>query len=317
MREHDDSVEVLRECPVCGGSVFLPMPTPGTRIGASFFGDKIDFFKLVKCRACRLEFVNPRPSCEVLARFYDMPGYPAHEALKNTLISVSRFNFISTLSPESTLLDYGCGGGTFLKKAQEERWLTVGIEPSAVGRKNAQDLGLEVYGNIRDLPAQKRFDVVTMFHVLEHVPDLCSVLLSIKNIMTKKGILIVEVPNIGSFRAMVYKYSVIRKRNDERYRAFPIHLYGFNKKTLNHLLREHGFCSVKETSFDFGWKIETIGQKNNIVNKTNATIEKKDNSSARGLSLREILKKVFFSLCLGERLIVAARQSSVCENTGI
>lgn len=314
MEQKLHSVEVLSGCPICNDSESVIMATPAIKIGEGVFGEGIKSFKLVKCRNCGLEFVNPRPSREILERFYGTPGYPAHEASNSALVSSFRVNFLGTLLPKSRLLDYGCGGGSFLKTAQDDGWITTGIEPSPVGRKNAQDLGVEVYGKIEDLPGQKRFDLVTMFHVLEHVPDLYSVLSLVKSVMTENGVLVVEVPNISSFRTMVYKFPGIRNIDDERYRAFPIHLYGFNRRTLARLLLRNGLCPVRETSFDVGWNVRAAELKKSAIAESGVMVVNGDSSSENGNFVGKILKQTFFSLCLGERLLVAARQMPVCGN---
>jgi len=311
MGNSENLIEVLSTCPVCGSSWCVAISTPRIKIGAAFFGEAINSVGLVKCRDCGLEFVNPRPGPEVLDEFYGMPGYPAHETSGDDSVSSFRFNFLGGLLSKTTLLDYGCGGGSFLQKARDAGWDVTGIEPSPVGRKNAQALGVEVYGRMEDIPAPRRFDLVTMFHVLEHVPDLSAVLSAVKRVMTDNGLLLVEVPNIRSFRAMVYKLPGIRKADDERYRAFPIHLYGFKRKTLARLLLKNGFCPVKETSFDLGWNVRPAEHKDNTTFNTGAAAWDGNSASGINLSLRRILKEAFFSLCLGERLLVAAGIASV------
>jgi SAM-dependent methyltransferase len=309
--------ESLSLCPVCGTMKFSSMSIPAIKIGENVFGERMHLFGLVKCRGCGLEFINPRPSEESIAEFYDIPGCSAHDAYEKSSITNFRLKFVYGLFPNTTLLDYGCGNGYFVKMAKEAGWSAIGIEPSLIGRKNANNLGIEVYKTLGDLSDNRRFNIVTMFHVLEHIPNLDSILSLVRSVMTEDGLLIVEVPNINSFRAMMIGFSGVRQVNDERYRAFPIHLYGFNRRTLARLLLKNGFSPVKITSFDIGINIGSAKCVDNITSSQRVGTVDGHCSVREKTSLKNMLKKWFFSLCLGERLVIVARPVNIGNTVNV
>jgi hypothetical protein len=115
---------------------------------------------------------------------------------------------------------------------------------------------------------------------------------------------------------MMINFLGMRQAVDERYRAFPIHLYGFNRRTLARLLSKNDFTVVKVTSFDVGVH---IGQTKCVGNIKSSPSSKTSDGAAAGrkFSLKNMLKKMFFSLYLGERLIIVARPTKTGETANV
>lgn len=309
-------VEYLASCPVCGMGELAEKRVPVIKIGAAFFDNEMLKFGLTKCRECGLEFVNPRPSPELLAKFYDTLGYPAHDATERSITARStnlfRLGLIKDNNPAGArLLDYGCGSGCFALLAKESGWNAVGVEPSMVGRKSTLNLGIEVYGGIEELPGGSYYDVVTMFHVLEHVSSLDNVLGLAHAILAESGLLVIEVPNIRSLRALIVGLLRIGCTDDERYRSFPIHLYGFDKKTLTRLLVKHGFSVVRSASFYIGKTFTKENGAASVKSISGAGDRRRSWPFAGFCWLKNMLKALLFSFSLGENLVVVASRAKV------
>lgn len=138
---------------------------------------------------------------------------------------------------QGKVLDIGCGSGNFLADLKELEWDVYGIDPSAIAVRVAQERGLTKvrrgYVESADFP-KSFFDVVTLFHVFEHVVNPDAVLAGIKKILKPGGKLVIGVPNFKSFGSAVHgKYWAGL--------SFPLHYFHYNKETLVALLRRHGF----------------------------------------------------------------------------
>jgi 2-polyprenyl-3-methyl-5-hydroxy-6-metoxy-1,4-benzoquinol methylase len=140
-------------------------------------------------------------------------------ALKNKL------NLINSLqSKKGKLLDIGAGTGDFLLVAKNDDWTITGIEPSDRAKAIAKNKGVSFVSATSELENQS-FDVITMWHVLEHVPDLDTQIKELKRVLKPNGTLIVAVPNFKSFDAKHYgkfwaAYDV------------PIHFWHFSKTAI-------------------------------------------------------------------------------------
>ena len=133
-----------------------------------------------------------------------------------------------------TLLDIGCGTGAFLHTMQEAGWQVTGLEPESAARQRAQVLYQLVVApseKLFSLPGRS-FDVITMWHVLEHVHELHAYLRQIKELLAPGGILLIAVPNYTSYDQQVYR---------QFWAAYdvPRHLYHFSPGSVNVLMAQH------------------------------------------------------------------------------
>jgi len=158
----------------------------------------------------------------------------------------SRLRYIRKyLKPWMSILDIGCHEGIFLKLTQDRGCRSWGLEPNYEMVRHAKDLGLMVeQGLIEDFSTNRKFDMVTLFHVLEHLEEPDKALEKIKILLKPKGYLILELPNIESYLSKKTKanWPLI---NSEHYSYF-------SPKTITQLLKLKGFevRKISKRQFD-------------------------------------------------------------------
>jgi len=183
----------------------------------------------------------PKPKGRELALFYESSDYISHTDSKESLVDklyqivkgIALKNKLKLIHSFKTsgkdLLDVGCGTGDFLLTCQKSDWNVVGVEPNNNARILA-DEKLEIdnssvlFSDLNEIN-NKQFDVITLWHVLEHVPDLEVYISKLKSLLKPNGVLVVAVPNYKSYDASHYK---------EFWAAFdvPRHLWHFSKKSI-------------------------------------------------------------------------------------
>ncbi|TAJ08556.1 MAG: class I SAM-dependent methyltransferase [Nitrospirae bacterium] len=207
-----------------------------------------DGFSIVECPVCRLLYVNPRPPRTWLDAWYrheyfsfsqeDTAGmqHVQHGAIK-TATARSRLQLFDAPLSNGRLVDIGCGGGFFVRAATAGGWDAVGLEPSVkAARCAAQTQRIRVIaGRLEEAPfAAGRFDVITMFDVLEHVATPRTVLAEARRLLAPGGRLVIETPNMAGWmpRLMGKRHPWVRP---------PEHLTYFTPLTLRRLLDQGGF----------------------------------------------------------------------------
>ena len=189
------------------------------------------------------------PVPENLDQYYLSEDYISHTDSKKGLFEKAyhfikrlmlkkKLRLISSRVVQGSLLDIGAGTGDFLKQAKNEGWKVTGIEPSPDARRKASEKGIDLFQNIDSVSTQK-FDAITMWHVLEHVPDLQYQIEWLKYHLNEKGVLFVAVPNFNSLDAKHYK-------NFWAAWDVPRHLHHFSAKSIKTLFEAHGFI-LEET----------------------------------------------------------------------
>jgi 2-polyprenyl-3-methyl-5-hydroxy-6-metoxy-1,4-benzoquinol methylase len=196
-------------------------------------------FELLLDEDLQLLKTYPQPSPNLLPKYYESEDYISHTDGKRTLFEKTyqyiknyslkkKINLIVSFHPEKgNILDIGTGTGDFLVMAKHNGWKTSGIEPSTKAKNIAIAKGVSFQENIEKIKDQQ-FDVITMWHVLEHVPNIKQEIKELKRILKPKGTLIIAVPNYKSFDAKHYKsfwagYDV------------PRHLWHFSKNAIEKL----------------------------------------------------------------------------------
>lgn len=200
----------LEFCPVCNTSTLeeqLVFTTNKTITQKSFES------RLVECPNCSHVFLNPQPIWQELEPFYT-EGYTCYqneqdESSPEKLIEKKDSIFFNAESGEFSnipivvggrFLDVGCGTGDHVATFSQFGMEAEGVEPSAFAAKKAQNLGLKVFcGTLQEAHyPDSQFDVVSMTHVLEHVPQPLEVLQECYRILKPDGILVIGVPNFDS-----------------------------------------------------------------------------------------------------------------------
>lgn len=241
-------------CPVCSSD------SSQFYLRVKDFTVSTNYFELNRCSECAFIFTKDPPGKDAIGKYYKSNEYISHtdssKGWMNKVYQLVRnFTILQKIQllkkytglQSGNLLDYGCGTGAFLQHAQHTGWEVTGIEPDEIAMKRASDLtGKQIYAphELAELP-DTAFDVITLWHVLEHVHDLHATIEQFKRILKKHGILVIAVPNHFSWDAKYYQaywaaYDV------------PRHLYHFDPVTIDILLSKHGFNrkAIKPMWFD-------------------------------------------------------------------
>lgn len=216
-----------------------------------------EMFSLLECLDCDVNFTSPQPSKESIASYYRSEEYISHsnssrgafnkiyKAVRRLSIS-QKIRLISGYKSKGSILDIGCGTGHLLHGFKKKGWKTAGIEPNASAAKFAvHQLHLEVSGEeaIAEFPDQC-FDVVSMWHVLEHVHDGNERMKQIYRILKDDGVAVVALPNLLAFDAK--KYGPAWAAYD-----VPRHLFHFSPKAFSNLASSNGFTVLKTSPMIF------------------------------------------------------------------
>jgi 2-polyprenyl-3-methyl-5-hydroxy-6-metoxy-1,4-benzoquinol methylase len=208
---------------------------------------------------------TPRPDDKDLGRYYESASYISHTDAKESFIDklyqmVKNYTIKqkvqligSFTTSDISILDIGCGTGDFLVACKNRGWEVEGIEPNEKARHLASNkLQLlnnpksdKVHHDILELVKNKRkYDVISMWHVLEHVTNLSEYIEYLKSLLKPNGILLIAVPNFNSFDADYYK---------EHWAAYdvPRHLWHFSKKSIDLLFKKTNLQVIKTIPMKF------------------------------------------------------------------
>jgi SAM-dependent methyltransferase len=262
-----------------------------------------------ECARCRSLFLDPMPAPSDIPGFYPEDDYyayrpaPAQSRLKSALMTVLGFS-TATREPEFTrpgrVLDFGCGAGDFLAKAQDRGWECFGVEMSQRAISAAQERGLDVRPTIADYQ-DAAFDYVRANHSLEHVLDPPAVLREMYRVLRPVGTLFIGVPTRDGLAARIF-------RRYWWYLGAPVHPVTFSTAALVDQLRSIGFKPVRvATNSDYG---SIAGSLQIFLNRHSSR------SSTEGLLFRfkpalllgHWVARFLDTLGLGDKLEVVARK---------
>jgi 2-polyprenyl-3-methyl-5-hydroxy-6-metoxy-1,4-benzoquinol methylase len=240
-------MQSIIECPICHGKNFT------YQFSCVDHTVSHETFQINKCDSCGFLVTSPRPDADELGKYYLSDEYVSHSKHATTLFDKLykltrhftiqwKFNLviknIEAKNPGSIrLLDVGCGTGEFLKKCKENGFKIAGVEPSETARAYAVSLLKDnIEPNLDSITGA--FDVITLWHVLEHIPDLNAYIENLRNRLNKNGTMFIAVPNHKSEDARKYK-------NHWAAYDVPRHLWHFNKLTIKRLLQNHSLSIEK------------------------------------------------------------------------
>ncbi len=212
-----------------------------------------DGFRVVRCLGCQLVRVDNPPTEAELQRHYSFEeGYhsslaadAAKEAVhtaeaRDNLVRLQRFR------QAGSVLDVGCSTGLFLNTARSAGWDVFGVEYSADSAQQArQKFGLNVVDGALDASRLqgRTFDVVTLWDVLEHVPEPLVTLAEVRKLLKPDGLLFIKTPNVdGWFPRLSLRLA--RRLNFWRHPEPPGHLFQFSETTLKRIVQQAGFEPV-------------------------------------------------------------------------
>jgi len=211
-------------------------------------------WQVVSCYTCGLGMLDPRPSRSELVSLYDKKycderfcdGGSDDETLQKRLsLESSRLRLVRKFKQGGRVLDIGCGFGYFLAACRARGYAVHGVDFSGHAIEHAQDrLQIPVtVGALDEVQLEtKAFDVVTMWHSLEHTPEPSAALALAKDCLRVDGILVVDVPNyLGTDAA---RYGLTWTGWDP-----PYHLWHFTPAALSRLLAKHGLEVIKVKTY--------------------------------------------------------------------
>ena len=203
-------------------------------------------FEIWVCEDCGLLYTSPRPVPEKIGEYYKSEAYYSHQENKIGLIpriyeSVKKVNLKHKVNlaigglEKGKLLDIGCGVGDFLQQIESKGWQCTGIEPSEDAAKIAKKrIQATIYKPEEiDTLIDETYDVITMWHVLEHVDDLRTEVEQLFRLLKKGGRLVIALPNYKSYDATYYQ---------DKWAAYdvPRHLNHFDKQTIVNIFNTKG-----------------------------------------------------------------------------
>ena len=237
----------INACPVCG-CTHLKHARTCTDFYAS--GEQ---FELVSCEGCGFIFTQGAPVESEIGKYYETPDYISHsdtrKGVVNSLYHVVRAYMLGRKArlvakeahrKTGRLLDIGTGTGYFADAMMQRGWEVDAIEKNAQARVFAKehfDLDVKPDTSLDALPSDS-YDVVTLWHVMEHLEHLDAVWQRLSQLLTEKGVLIVAVPNCSSYDAEHY---------GDYWAAYdvPRHLWHFTPVTMQQLASRHGFIMAE------------------------------------------------------------------------
>ena len=245
-------MEHLNACPVCKHTSLKK-----SLVCTDYTVSK-ENFELTDCQNCGFRFTNPRPEAQDIGRYYQSEEYISHSDTNKGLVSKayqavrqitlrSKLNLINEINggKAGNLLDIGCGTGYFLQTCKNAGWKVAGVEPDDNARRLAESqTGIKIETDFLQAQYPESFDVITMWHVLEHVHKLDENLDKLKKLIGKNGHLVIAVPNHASYDAEKY---------GNQWAAYdvPRHLYHFTPSTISLLAKKHQLKVVKQEGMKF------------------------------------------------------------------
>lgn len=234
-------------CPIC--------ENPNTKIEFDSFDFSLTMekFSILHCQQCNLRFTSPVPAQSEIGKYYKFTEYISHTDVKEgwmnqlyhkvrnrTLAQKTKWVQSLFTGHKGHLLDIGSGTGAFVNAMKEKDWKVSGLEPDEATRAIAfKNYGIQLQSidNLYNQP-ENEFEVITMWHVLEHVHDLKPYINQCYKSLKQNGRLIIAVPNYTSFDSNFYK----------KYWAaydLPRHLYHFSPLSMHVLMNALGFEIVQ------------------------------------------------------------------------
>lgn len=232
-------METVEHCPVCGS------PNSSEALTAEDHTVSHTAFTIQRCNSCGFKFTSPRPKQSAIGEYYLSESYISHTekavGLKDHIYHWVRkrairnkHKLIAHYQPTGSALDVGCGTGDFLSYLVAQGYSAQGVEVSPDARKIAANKGVSVTSQLADIPAQAQFNVISLWHVLEHVADPRETLKQLFERCSKDGLLVIAVPDNESWDCQHY---------GPKWAAWdvPRHLSHFRQQDVHKLLREAGF----------------------------------------------------------------------------
>ena len=252
-----------KECPLCQSKAI------GKRFTCKDHFATGEMFDIFKCKECGFVFTQNIPDEKEIARYYDSPTYISHSDTKKGIVnrlyhlvrSIMMRRKVSlmkrlTLLRNGRIVDYGAGTGSFAYEMQRKGWNVTAIEKSEQARAFAKEKhGIELQPEeaIKKIESCS-VDIVTMWHVLEHIQQADALWDEVHRILDETGIAVIACPNCSSYDAGNYQ---------ENWAAYdvPRHLWHFTPSTIMKMGEKHGFILERQYPMPFdGFYISMLSE---------------------------------------------------------
>lgn len=254
-------MEKLTHCPLCDNK----LKSNQIGLGASCFLASVDNlvtgnrFIIEQCNSCSFLFTNPRPDKSHIRSYYHSESYISHTETKQTIkdklyflvqkIMLGRkIRLLKKHTKEKNvkLLDYGCGTGNFLNEAVKNGFKSIGFEPEPVAREKGLKKKLTIFSTHGQVIGHNtvKLDVITLWHVLEHLHTFPVILDEFYTNLNPGGLLILALPMADSTDAILYK---------KHWAGWdlPRHLFHFTRETTGLACEKAGFKLLERKAMPF------------------------------------------------------------------
>lgn len=228
-------------------SINFSLPSNEPYLVTRDYAHSNEVFELLFDKERDLLVTQPQPN--KLAPYYDSGTYVSHTDGKKGMINwlyqiVKRYTLRRKLGlishyldPNASVLDFGAGTGDFVLAARNRGWQATGVEPNTIAREKANEKGIALNEALEQCNG-KKYNMITLWHVLEHLPGLKEQIRDILLHLEEEGTLILALPNFKSWDARYYKsywaaYDV------------PRHLWHFSRNSISIIFEDFGFRVIK------------------------------------------------------------------------
>lgn len=242
-------METVLHCPICGSK------TSTLALSAADYTVSRETFSIRACDSCGFQFTSPRPEQDSIGKYYISEDYISHVAkatsLKDRIYHQVRrraiqgkHRLIQKYHTSGNVLDVGCGTGDFLSYLKQKGYAVQGVEVSERARSLAEAKGIPVAEEMKHVPAEAQFKVITLWHVLEHMADPKQTLSQLYERCTADALLVIAVPDRSSWDCEHY---------GAQWAAWdvPRHLLHFRREDMQRLLDNSGFELIQARSMWF------------------------------------------------------------------
>lgn len=244
-------LDSLNQCPLCDSTEITPSK------------EVIDYavtketFTIWECASCSLLFTNPRPKAADIGPYYDFDDYYSHtdesrgvianiyQKVKTYSIRQKIKQLDSLILQKGSLLDYGCGTGELIHQAQNHGWQVKGVEPNTKARNIASSkLPGQIVESTDFLDISDQFDIITLYHVLEHIHTLNKTVAQLLSKLKPNGFMLIAVPNPISPDSQAY---------DNHWAGWdvPRHLYHFTYSSILEFGKRNRLTLIQSSPLKF------------------------------------------------------------------
>jgi len=291
MRRMDDANR--EKCPLCGS------PTAHACTSTDYISD--ERFSIVACPSCGLGQTLPRVPATDLSKYYMQGYYKKRKSGADEYINRARLKRVSSMAAGTgkRMLDVGSGNGALVEKFGHAGWDARGIEMAPPEHFVSSEVQKKIFiGDVLEAPFEPHsFDVITLFHVLEHLTEPKASLAKIHTLLRENGLLVIEVPNRASWQARLTGGTWFNL-------DVPRHVFHFTPRSLTMLLEQSGFRVEHISHYSRIYSLYGLAQSilNMMTQRGNILFDMLNgklsftNRAAQGVKVSDMLLTILFAV---------------------